>query len=49
MPHRISHWEYSKVLFRGQTKYPELNRYLTLREKCTNTEFFLVRIFPNSD
>ena len=23
-------------------------RYLTLREKCPNTEFFLVRIFPRS-
>ena len=25
------------------------NRYPTLREKCPNTEFFLVRIFPYSD
>ena len=23
--------------------------YLTLREKCPNTEFFLVHIFPHSD
>ena len=23
--------------------------FLTLREKCPNTEFFLVRIFPHSD
>ena len=26
-----------------------LSRYVALREKCPNTEFFLVRIFPHSD
>ena len=27
----------------------ETEKILTLREKCPNTEFFLVRIFPHSD
>ena len=26
-----------------------MSRYLALREKCPDTEFFLVRIFPHSD
>ena len=35
------------LVFRKHVK--NLSRYVALREKCPNTEFFLVRIFPHSD
>ena len=42
--HDLLHWQRYSVQ-RGEL----LNSIYSLREKCPNTEFFLVRIFPHSD
>ena len=36
-----------KIILRGLQMDLSHNLTMTLREKCPNTEFFLVRIFPN--